>query len=167
MSGSSHVVFGRWWKDLTGILGTRASLSSDLSLLLQIVTTLLITIGFFYERRRGKHCVVMGAAVTTNIIFVLAYMVTRLLREQVPDPPPQFAALYDGVVVPHGVLSIVVLVLAVSQAVLAYRWRTKQNEIIVLGRRKHLHRRLGLASLILWYISMLSGLTIYAVLYIM
>ena len=152
---------------MTGIFGTRASLYSDIGLVLEIVTTLLFTIGYFYEKRRGKHCIIMGSAVTTNIVFVISYMMSRLIREEVPAPPSQFATLYRGVVIPHGVLSVVVLVLAVSQAFLAYRWRKKKNDIVALGKRKSIHRRLGFITLILWYFSFLSGIIVYAILYVL
>lgn len=152
---------------LSGIFGTRASLYSDIGLVLEIVTTLLFTIGYFYEKRKGKHCIIMGAAVTTNVIFVISYMVSRLLREEVPSPPSQFATLYQGVVIPHGILSVLVLVLAISQAFLAYQWRKKKNDIVALGKRRPTHRKLGLITLILWYISFLSGITVYAILYVL
>ncbi len=152
---------------LTGIFGTRASLYSDVGLVLEIVTTLLFTIGYFYEKRRGKHCIIMGAAVTTNAIFVISYMASRLLREEVPSPPLQFATLYRSVVIPHGILSVLVLILTVSQAFLAYRWRKKKNDIIALGKRRPIHRKLGLTTLILWYISFLSGIIVYATLYVL
>jgi len=142
-------------------------LYSDIGLVLEIVTTLLFTIGYFYEKRRGKHCIIMGSAVTTNIVFVISYMMSRLIREEVPSPPSQFATLYRGVVIPHGVLSVVVLVLAVSQAFLAYRWRKKKNDIVALGKRRPIHRRLGLITLILWYFSFLSGIIVYAILYVL
>ncbi len=155
------------WQGLAGIFGTRASLYSDVGLVLEIVTTLLFTIGYFYEKRRGKHCIIMGAAVTTNIVFVISYMVSRLLREEVPSPPAQFAALYRSVVILHGILSVLVLILAISQAFLAYQWRKKKNDIVALGKRRPTHRKLGLTTLILWYISFLSGIIIYAILYVL
>lgn len=152
---------------MTGIFGTRASLYSDIGLVLEIVTTLLFTIGYFYEKRRGKHCIIMGAAVTTNVIFVISYMVSRLLREEVPSPPSQFATLYRSVVIPHGILSVLVLILAISQAFLAYQWRKKKNDITALGKRRPTHRKLGLITLVLWYISFLSGIIVYAILYVL
>ncbi len=109
----------------------------------------------------------MGAAVTTNIVFVISYMVSRLVKEEVPSPPSQFATLYRGVVVPHGILSVLVLVLAISQAFLAYQWRKKKNDVVALGKRRPTHRKLGLTTLILWYISFLSGTIVYAILYVL
>ncbi len=152
---------------MTGIFGTSASLSSDVSLILEIVTTLLFTIGYFIERRKGRHCIIMAGAVTVNILFVLSYMATRLLREQVPTPPAQFAALYRAVVIPHGILSVLVLVLAVILALLGYRWRKKTDDTTTLGSRKATHRILGIATLVLWYVSFLTGIIIYAVLYVL
>jgi uncharacterized membrane protein YozB (DUF420 family) len=151
---------------LVGIFGTRASLFSDVSLVLEIVITLLFTVGYFYEKRRGKHCIIMGTAVIINVIFVISYMVSRLLREEVPSPPPQFATLYRSVVIPHGILSVLVLILAISQAFLAYRWRKKKNDIVALGKRRPTHRKLGLTLIILWYISFLSGIIVYIILYV-
>lgn len=150
---------------MTGLLGTRASLFSDVSLILEIVTTLLFTVGYFYERRKGKHCVVMGTAVTTNTLFVISYMISRLIREEVPSPPIQLASIYRVVVIPHGILSVLVLVLAVSQVFLAYRWRQKTGDVVVLGKRKNVHKNIGLVTLALWYVSFLSGAIIYGILY--
>jgi len=152
---------------LTGIFGTRASLYSDVGLVLEIATTLLFTIGYFYEKRRGKHCIIMSAALTTNIIFVISYMVSRLIREELPSPPSQFATIYRSVAILHGVLSVLVLILAISQAFLAYKWRKKKDDIVALGERKPTHRKLGITTLILWYISFLSGITIYTILYVL
>jgi len=151
---------------LSGIFGTEASLSSDLSLILEVVTTLLFTVGYFSERRSGKHCIVMVAAVVANVLFVVGYMVSRLIREEVPAPPEQFAALYRAVVIPHGILSVLVLALALLLAFLAYRWRSKTENTVVLGSRKRIHGRLGLVTLILWYLSFLTGVVIYIMLYV-
>ena len=153
--------------DLTGILGTRAPVSSDVGLILEIATTLLFTIGYFVERRKGRHCVLMGAAVVVNVLFVISYMVGRLVREEVPTPPTQFATLYRAVVVPHGVLSVLVLAMAIFQAFLAYRWRKKANGTIVLGNRRPTHRKLGFVTLVLWYFSFFTGIIIYAILYVL
>ena len=150
---------------MTGLLGTRASLFSDIGLILEVMTTLFFTIGYFYERRRRKHCVVMGTAVTTNTLFVISYMISRLIREQVPAPPVQFASIYRMIVIPHGILSVLVLVLAVSQVFLAYRCRQKTGDVVGLGKRKNVHRNIGLATLALWYVSFLSGVIIYGILY--
>lgn len=140
---------------------------SDVGIILEIVTTLLFTIGYFIERRKGRHCVLMVAAVATNVLFVISYMVSRLVREEIPTPPAQFALLYRSVVVPHGILSVLVLAIAVFQAFLAYRWRKKANDTFVLGSRKPTHRKLGLAALVLWYVSFLTGIIIYAILYVL
>jgi uncharacterized membrane protein YozB (DUF420 family) len=130
-----------------------------------MATTLLFTIGYFYERRKGRHCKIMAAAVTTNIIFVISYMVGRLINAKVPPPPPQFDLLYRSIVIPHGILSVLVLALAIFQAVLAYKWRKKRNNGNSLGKKRHIHKKLGLITLIVWYISFLSGTIVYAILY--
>ena len=57
--------------------------------------------------------------------------------------------------------------LAVLQAFLAYHWRKKANGTVVLGNRKATHRRLGIMTLILWYFSFLTGIIIYAILYVL
>jgi uncharacterized membrane protein YozB (DUF420 family) len=150
---------------LTGIFGTRASLLSDVGLILEIVTTVLFTVVYFLEKRKGKHCIAMGGAVTANTVFVISYMVSRLLREEVPSPSPQFASIYRIVIIPHGILSTLVLILALSQAFLGYRWRRKEKNNVVLGKRRATHMKLGLTTLILWYVSFLTGVIVYAILY--
>lgn len=109
----------------------------------------------------------MGIAMITNTVFVISYMVSRLIREEVPSPPTQLASLYQSVVIPHGILSALVLILAVSQVFLAYRWRAKKDDITTLGKRRPTHKKLGLTTLVLWYISFLSGVVVYAILYIL
>jgi uncharacterized membrane protein YozB (DUF420 family) len=109
----------------------------------------------------------MGAAVLTNIAFVISYMVGRLLKEMPPAPSSQFASLYQSIVIPHGILSVLVIVLAICQAFLAYQWRKRKNEIVILGKRKSTHKILGLTTLVFWYLSFLSGVSIYAILYIL
>lgn len=151
---------------MTGILGTQASLFSDISLIIEVLATLLFTIGYFYGKRKRTHCIIMGSAVAANIIFVISYMISRILRAEIPSPPEQFATLYRGVVIPHGILSVLVLIMGALQAVLAYKWRKKANSVVVLGEKRPVHRKLGLATLILWYISLLTGLTVYIILYV-
>jgi putative membrane protein len=155
------------WDELTGILGTQASLFSDVSLIFQVLATLIFTVGYFYEKRSEKHCIIMGSAVASNVIFVISYMVSRLLRSEVPSPPPQFATLYQSVVIPHGILSVLVLILGVLQGFLAYKWRKKEKAAVVLGKKRAPHRKLGIVTLILWYISLLTGLTVYIILYVL
>jgi len=53
----------------------------------------------------------------------------------------------------HGILSVLVLFLAISQVFLAYQWRKKKNDIVALGKRRLTHRKIGLTTLILGYIS--------------
>lgn len=108
----------------------------------------------------------MGAAAIANAVFVVSYMMARLLREEVPSPPPRFEDLYRAVVIPHGILSLIVLVLAIVLVFLAYKWR-KKNDVVALGRRRPLHRRMGLATLTLWYISLLTGIIVYVILYVL
>lgn len=109
----------------------------------------------------------MGAAVMTNIVFVISYMVSRLIKEQVPPPPSQLIDIYRIVVIPHGLLSVLVLILAISQAFLAYRWRKKRNNLVSLEKRRPTHRKIGFTTLILWYLSFLSGIIVYLILYIL
>lgn len=152
---------------MTGFLGTQASVYSDIGLILEVLATLLFTVGYFIDRRKGRHCIIMGAAVITNIIFVISYMVSRLLREQVPTPPEQLASVYRSVVIIHGVLSVLVLVVAASQVFFAYRWRKKKNDAIVLEGKRQAHKKLGIATLAVWYMSLFSGVIVYVILYIL
>jgi len=154
------------WQNLAGLFGSRASLLSDVGLVLEVVTTVLFSVGYFLERRRGRHCVVMVGAVGANVLFVLVYMVTRLVREAVPVPVAQFAGLYRAVVIPHGVFATLALVAAVLQVFLAYRWRRRAGDEVVLGGRKRVHRNVGVLAVVLWYVSFVSGLIIYWILYV-
>jgi len=150
---------------LVGLFGSRASLLSDVGLVLEVVTTVLFSVGYFLERRRGRHCVVMVGAVGANVLFVLIYMVTRLVREAVPVPAVEFAGLYRLVVIPHGVFATLALVVAVLQGFFAYRWRRRVGDEVVLDAGKRLHRYAGVLAVVLWYVSFMTGLIIYWILY--
>jgi uncharacterized membrane protein YozB (DUF420 family) len=109
----------------------------------------------------------MVSAVATNTIFVISYMVSRMIREAIPAPPAHLESLYRGLVIPHGILSTLVLILTILQALLAYKWRTKHDNLMRLEGRRPAHRKVGLASLVLWYVSFLSGVVVYAILYVL
>jgi len=72
-----------------GFLGTRATLRSDLTLVLTIVSAILFTIGFVLARRKlfTYHRWVQTGSVILNSIVVVASMVTSYLRNILPGIP--------------------------------------------------------------------------------
>jgi hypothetical protein len=75
-----------------GFLGTRATLRSDLTLILTLVTAGMFIIGFVLARRKQftAHRWVQTAAVITNSLVVLISMLTSYIIYILPDVPEKF-----------------------------------------------------------------------------
>ena len=66
---------------MTGFLGTRAPLQSDVSLVLTVALLLVAGFGYTQARRRrfGRHCPVQAVAGLGNWVPILVVMVPRLI----------------------------------------------------------------------------------------
>ncbi|MCS4541237.1 MAG: DUF420 domain-containing protein, partial [Euryarchaeota archaeon] len=102
-----------------GFLGTKAGFYSDLSMVLEICTTIAFTIGVLYARKHKSifHHRIMLSALALDIGFLVSYMVKSLIEGRTEFPKLTFPIAYKYVYLPivifHSIISIIVLALAV------------------------------------------------------
>ncbi len=79
--------------DGPGFLGTRASLISDLALVLVTLTAVMLTIGWQLARhaRYEIHRWVQTSAVALNTLVVLVVMLNAFVRNVLPGIPARLA----------------------------------------------------------------------------
>ena len=101
-----------------GFLGTKATLRSDLTLVLILITAVLFNIGFILARRKHftAHRWVQTAAVTLNTLVVLISMVTSYIIHILPGIPAKLAQGDYAVTTIHGLIGAIALVLGVFVA---------------------------------------------------
>ena len=89
-----------------GFLGTRATLRSDLTLLLIVFTAILFNIGFILARRKhfDAHRWVQTGAVILNSLVVLISMVTSYIIYILPGIPSKLAQGDYAVTTIHGII---------------------------------------------------------------
>lgn len=108
----------------------------------------------------------MASAFIFDLTFLVSYMIKRLI-ETAPSPPVALKSLYMSTAVIHGLVSTAVLLLTGSQVLLALKWRRRVEGRVTLRDERKIHRIMGITTLLLWYISFLTGLGMYAILYVL
>jgi uncharacterized membrane protein YozB (DUF420 family) len=98
-----------------GFLGTKATLRSDLTLVLILITAVLFNIGFILARRKQfeAHRWVQTASVTLNTLVVLISMVTSYIIHILPGVPAKLGQGDYAVTSIHGLVGAIALLLGV------------------------------------------------------
>jgi plastocyanin len=96
----------------SGFLGTNASVLADISLLLGILVALALTVGMLLAvlRRFTAHRWVQTAAVTINIIQVLAIMVASFFKSAAPGIPQKLNETDSQAAAIHALRGVVTLI---------------------------------------------------------
>jgi uncharacterized membrane protein YozB (DUF420 family) len=94
-----------------GFLGTTATLRSDLTLVLILITAVLFNVGFILARRKQfeVHRWVQTALVTLNTLVVLISMVTSYIIHILPGIPAKLNQGDYAVTTMHGVVGAIAL----------------------------------------------------------
>jgi uncharacterized membrane protein YozB (DUF420 family) len=94
-----------------GFLGTTATLRSDLTLVLILITAVLFNVGFILARRKQfeVHRWVQTASVTLNTLVVLISMVTSYIIHILPGIPAKLNQGDYAVTTMHGVVGAIAL----------------------------------------------------------
>lgn len=98
-----------------GFLGTKATLRSDLTLVLIIITALLFNIGFVLARRRHftlHHWLQTGAVILNSLVVVIS-MVTSYIIYILPGIPGKLGQGDYAVTTAHGIIGAVALLMGV------------------------------------------------------
>jgi plastocyanin len=95
-----------------GFLGTTAPLYADLTLVLSIAVALTLTVGMVLaiRKRYTAHRWVQTAAVSLNVILVLAVMIGSFLRSAAPGLPERIGEPYFYAAVGHGLAGLIAFV---------------------------------------------------------
>jgi uncharacterized membrane protein YozB (DUF420 family) len=101
-----------------GFLGTKATLRSDLTLVLILISAVLFNVGFILARTKHftAHRWVQTSAVTLNTLVVLISMVTSYIIHILPGIPAKLAQGDYAVITIHALIGAVALVWGVFVA---------------------------------------------------
>lgn len=116
-----------------GFLGTKATLRSDLTLVLIILTAVLFNIGFILARR-GQftiHHWVQTSAVILNSLVVLISMVTSYIIHILPGIPGKLGQGDYALTTAHGIIGAIAFLMGV---------------FILLGTQKHVPEGLRITN---------------------
>ncbi len=92
-----------------GFLGTKATLRSDLTLVLILITAVLFNIGFILARRRKfvAHRWVQTASASLNAVVVLVSMVTSYIIHILPGIPAKLVTGDYAVTTVHALIGAI------------------------------------------------------------
>ncbi len=98
-----------------GFLGTRATLRSDLTLVLTLLSAILFNIGFILARRKHftAHRWVQTSAVILNSLVVVISMVTSYIRNILPGIPSKLGQGDYAVTTIHGIMGAAAFIFGV------------------------------------------------------
>jgi putative membrane protein len=119
-------------------------------------TILLVTAYVLVRRRRyAAHGWTMGAALVTSGLFLIAYVWSKVHFGEVTTgiPAGAFRTFYMLVLVPHVIMSIVMLPMILAAVLLAYM------------RRWEAHKRIAWPTFLVWAYVSVTGVLIYFILY--
>ncbi len=104
-----------------GFLGTNASLTSDLSLVIGVLVAVLLTVGvtLAVKKKFHAHGWIQSTAVVLNVLQVLTVMVGSFSRSAAPGIPSHLDQGYYAVAMAHGLVGLTTLLLGVFIAIRA------------------------------------------------
>jgi uncharacterized membrane protein YozB (DUF420 family) len=146
---------------LKGFLGTWASFSADLNLLVQIAMGIALLAGAFLARakRYAAHGACQAVVLILNLFMIALVMWPSLHMRVLPKLPTHFGKRYYAIAMAHGVLGALAevlglyILLVAATNILPHSWRFQ---------RWKLWMRIELA---LWWVVLLSGIGTYYIWY--
>jgi putative membrane protein len=160
-----------------GFLGTAAGFVSDLILVIEIVITILVILGYVYARQKKvkMHHRIMLYASILNVIFIVAYMLKSIIEgsTEFSGPDSVYRSIYLPVVITHGLVAVIVIVLLIVTVISGFMtMKNKQNQsqsednVGESASRSKLHARSGLIYIPLWILTIVTGIIVYLYLYV-
>lgn len=145
-----------------GFLGTHAPLISDLSLILTLLTSGLLTIGWQLARH-GHYTIhrwVQTGAATMNAIVVLAFMVASYVKHILPGIPGKLLQGDYAITTVHALVGTVALVLGICVVVRA-------NELGPQALRLSNYKPVMRTSYVLYMLATLLGAAVYVLTFVL
>ncbi|MGE5123702.1 MAG: DUF420 domain-containing protein [Acidobacteriaceae bacterium] len=145
-----------------GFLGTRATLRSDLTLVLILITAVLFNIGFLLARRKQyqAHRWVQTSAVILSTLVVLISMVTSYIIFILPGIPSKLGQGDYAVTTVHGLSGAIALLFGVFVAL-------RGNELVPKSLRFNNYKLFMRWAYALYMLSTLGGIIIYVIVFIL
>jgi uncharacterized membrane protein YozB (DUF420 family) len=157
-----------------GFLGTKASLLSDSTLILETIIVAGIMFGWYLgkKHRSLNHHWLMLVMVVTDVAFLILYMVHQAVDPKVLFPVHNafYRMVYLPTVIVHSFISSAAFILGIWLAVQGIRHHvkgTKQGTYVLKPDYRPRHARMGVWSAWAYLISALSGMGVYYMLYMM
>lgn len=147
---------------MPGFLGTKATLRSDLTLVLIIVTAILFNVGFVLARRKQfvAHRWVQTSAVILNTLVVLISMVTSYIVHILPGIPSKLAQGDYAVTTVHGIIGAVALIFGVFVAL-------RGNELLPQSMKFQNYKPFMRWAYALYMLATLGGILVYIIVFIL
>ncbi len=143
-----------------GLFNTGAPSHSDLNLLLQVFTFILLFGGAIiakFRRRFNMHGIIMGIAVVLNTLSIGIVMIPSLLNSRgLLSAPFSYAAL---IIILHIVAGILVEILGIWLVAI---WGLSHRNTKACARKKNAMR----ATAFSWFVELLLGIYVYVILYV-
>jgi len=149
------------WIAGEGFLGTGAPLAADINLVVQGMMGVTLLIGAWFARRKRYrvHAVMQTTVLLLNLVMIATVMLPSTLQQVLPAFPGVFDRWYFAAPAVHGVLGILAEGLGIFIALVA---GTK----LVPEKLRFQNWKLWMrAALILWWVTLLSGVATYFVWY--
>ncbi|MEK6967478.1 MAG: DUF420 domain-containing protein [Nanoarchaeota archaeon] len=132
---------------------------STFTLVSEVFVTAGVLIVFYYGYFKNRFLSKLAFSVLAYEVFVnVAYMVARVLTHKETAKPPAFEIALLAL---HGTLSLIMLFAIIVTFILAHKaYKRKQNFF-----KKH--KLITLITIIIWFISILSGVVVYIMEYVL
>lgn len=144
-----------------GFLGTRATLRSDLTLVLILITALLFNLGFILARRKqyDAHRWVQTSAVLLNTLVVVISMVTSYIIYILPGIPAKLGEGDYAVTSLHAAVGTIGLLFGIFVAL-------RGNELVPKNLRFKNYKPFMRWAYALYMFSTLGGVILYIIIFV-
>jgi uncharacterized membrane protein YozB (DUF420 family) len=144
-----------------GFLGTRATLRSDLTLVLILLTAVLFNIGLILARRKQyrAHRWVQTIAVIINSLVVVISMVTSYIIHILPGIPAKLGQGDYAVTTAHAIVGAIALLLGIFVAL-------RGNELVPVRLKFQNYKLFMRWAYGLYMLSTLGGVLIYIIVFV-
>jgi uncharacterized membrane protein YozB (DUF420 family) len=146
---------------MPGFLGTEATLRSDLTLVLILITAVLFNLGFILARRKQfkAHRWVQTASVSLNTLVVLISMVSSYIIYILPGIPAKLGQGDYAVTTVHGIVGAIALLLGVFVAL-------RGNELVPKSLRFKNYKLFMRWAYTLYMLATLGGVGVYIIIFV-
>ena len=144
-----------------GFLGTRATLRSDITLVLILVTAVLFNIGFILARRKqfGVHRWVQTISVILNSLVVVISMVTSYIIYILPGIPAKLGTGDYAVTTLHAIIGTIGLLFGVFVML-------RGNELVPKSMRFNNYKPFMRLAYALYMFATLGGVSLYIIIFV-